>query len=83
MEPMKSPLPAKKEEEVKVEVKLGFFTAFRELLEGAKITRLEWEDEKTYGYMLDKILYLHKEDGDHSWIMSEADMKADDWVIVK
>jgi len=79
---MKSPLPAKKEE-IKVEPKLGFFTALNSVLEGQKITREEWESKEIYGYMLDKVLCLHKEDGDHSWIISEQDMLADDWVIVK
>jgi len=80
MEPMESPLPKK---EIKVEPKLGFFTALNSLLEGAKITREEWESKEVYCYMLDKVVCLHKEDGDHSWIISEQDMKADDWVIVK
>ena len=80
-EPMQSPLPAKKEE-IEVEPQLGFFTAFNSVLEGQKITRLEWEDKGVYGYMLEKVLCIHKEAGDHSWILSEADMKAEDWVIV-
>ena len=80
----KSPLPKEADiiEDVKVEVGMDFPSAIREVIDGKKITRTDWEDESSFGELKDGFLMIHNK-GMHQWIVSEADMLADDWTIIK
>ena len=71
-----SPVPTKKKE-------MDFPSAIKEVIVGKKITKLEWNNKSIYGELKDGLLMLRKEDGKYyQWIISEADMVGDDWVIV-
>ena len=72
--------PVIKKSEVKV--MFGFPEAVGAIIEGKSVTRAEWPDG-TYGHLKEGFLIIHLEDGDHQWIVSEADMKSNDWEIVK
>lgn len=79
-----SPLPKEAEvvEGIKVEVGMDFPSAMREVIDGKKVTRTEWEDEGSYGELKDGFLMI-KNKGMHQWIVSEADMTSLDWIIIK
>ena len=59
-----------------------FSEAVNRLKHGHKITKVEWGDRDYYGVLRDGILQLHKPDGFHSWIISEADMMGEDWAVI-
>jgi len=62
---------------------MDFPSAIKEVIAGKKITKLEWNNKSIYGELRDGLLMLRKEDGKYyQWIISEADMVGDDWVIV-
>jgi hypothetical protein len=83
-----SPVPPAVSEEIKeaevIPVGIPFPEAMREVLEGKKVTRVEWDDTEAYGYLNDGFLMIKKTDDkkDYQWIVSEADMKAEDWIII-
>ncbi len=63
--------------------KLNFFDALKEVAEGKKITRIEWNNIKIYGFLNQDILSLHKKDGkNYQWIINEGDLLAEDWVVL-
>ena len=75
-----SPVP--KEAEVVIEVGMDFPSAMREVLDGKKITRKEWEDKDSYGVLESDFLMIKNSTGLHQWIVSEADLRATDWLII-
>ena len=83
-----SPVPPAVSEEIKeaeiIPVGVPFPEAMREVLEGKKVTRVEWDDTEAYGYLNDGFLMIKKTDDkkDYQWIVSEADLKAEDWIII-
>ena len=83
-----SPVPPAESEEIKeaeiIPVGVPFPEAMREVLEGKKVTRVEWDDTEAYGYLNDGFLMIKKTDDkkDYQWIVSEADLKAEDWIII-
>ena len=42
---------------------MNFPDAMREIINGNKITKLEWGDDQFYGVLQDALLMLHKSDG--------------------
>ncbi len=87
-----SPLPADvlpievvKEEfnEILLNKKMNFSTAIREVIDGKKITRLEWKDKNIYGFLKDGYLSLHKiDDKIYQWVVSDGDLLGNDWIVV-
>ena len=83
-----SPVPPAVSEEIKeaeiIPFGIPFPEAMREVLEGKKVTRVEWDDTEAYGYLNDGFLMIKKTDDkkDYQWIVSEADLKAEDWIII-
>ena len=74
-----SPLPNKE----KKQDTMDFVEAINQIKIGKKVRRLEWTDEKEYGLLKDTFLMIHRQDKFHQWIVSEGDMMAIDWVIIK
>ena len=66
-----------------MEDELDFHQALEKILNGFKITRIEWKDKRHYGIMKDGMLQLHKAgESDkilHPWILSENDIIGLDW----
>jgi len=62
--------------------KLDFPGAMRAIIEGKRITKLEWGDERVYGHLKDGFLMLTKVGKDHSWTVSEGDLKGLDYVVL-
>ena len=75
-----SPLPA---QAVLGQTQMNFFKAIELVNNGAKVTRLEWDNEDEYGIKKDGFLMLHKDDDKfYQWIINDGDMEAKDWVII-
>ena len=71
-----SPLPKKA-------VEMDFPTAIQKIIEGRKITKLEWGNKFIYGELRDDFLMLRKEDGKfYQWILSRADLEGTDYVVI-
>lgn len=62
---------------------MSFYEALKCLIDGSKITRIEWENPEIYGFLKAGIVHLHKEDGDHQWIISEGDILGNDWILLE
>ena len=85
-----SPVPQESAPETEVKIPVveekdtfDFASAITRILDGAKLTREEWDDKETYVHLADGFLMLHKDDGkNYQWIVSEADMKAEDWTLI-
>jgi hypothetical protein len=82
METTSSPLPQGLKKEVRPSG-IVFPLAIKAVIEGKKIFKLEWEDKGFYGFLNGEFLSLHKPDGkNYQWIVSEADLKGEDWIII-
>lgn len=56
----------------------------RAIIQGERVTKLEWDDLRYYGELRDGFLMLHKPDGKfYQWIISDGDLKGTDYVIVE
>jgi hypothetical protein len=73
--PNESPRP-------KMPVGMSFPDALKEVINGKKITKMEWMNKDIYGILANGILMLHKEDGFHQWVLSEGDLNGRDWVVL-
>jgi len=67
-------------------VTMTFEEALQLVKVGKKITKLEWNDKRSYCLLADGILQLHKsgEAADilHPWIINDGDLAGTDWVEV-
>jgi len=85
-EPTTSPI-LKKEDPIIIEGEecgVDFPSAVAFLRNGEKITRIEWGDKNIYGVMKNGFVLLHKADDKlNSWIISQGDVEATDWAMVK
>ncbi len=61
---------------------MNFNEAVQEILDNKKVSRYDWKDEETYIFLNENILSIKKEDGIHPLIVSDADMIAEDWMVV-
>lgn len=76
-----SPVPTPKVEGV-VDT-LSFPEAIGEVMKMKKITRKEWNDVGTYGFLNGDVLSLHKSDNvNYKWIISDGDLMATDWYVL-
>lgn len=72
-----SPLPKKTEKKT-----LDFPAAMREVMNGKKIRRLEWEDEAIHCTLHKGLLLIHRDGENRGWIISDGDMEGKDWVVI-
>jgi len=84
-----SPIPTevKETQEYRIDkVQMTFPEAIKQVIEGKKITRIEWGDVNHYGVLKNDILCLFRDgkNGDtfYSWIINDGDLLATDWVVV-
>jgi hypothetical protein len=56
--------------------------AMEQVIDGKKITRLEWADKDVYGLLKDGYLMIHREEVDHQWIVNDGDLNSIDWITV-
>ena len=62
---------------------LDFYEAIKKMVDGHKLTKIEWEDMTTYGYLRNGVLTLHKGDTDYQWIVSDGDINGTDWIVLE
>mgnify|MGYP001571625322 CR=1 len=72
-----SPVPSIKKDPSK-----SFPGAIQALMNGKKIRRQEWADAEEYCLLKDNFLMIHRNGAFHTWIVSEGDLLAIDWVII-
>ena len=61
-----------------------FYEALEKVADGEKVSKLEWDDLKVYGFLNNNLLSLHKADDKlYNWIVSDGDLAGTDWVIIK
>ena len=66
-----------------VQKEMGFAGAIEKVIMGKKLTRVEWGNKGTYIVLSDGMLKIRKSDGFHPLLVSEGDLKGDDWVVVE
>jgi len=77
-----SPLPTTKKEEITEVSHLDFPAAMKEIIDGKKITKLEWDNTNTYCVLHEGILKLYKENKFYQWIINDGDLIGKDWVVI-
>jgi len=65
-------------------ITMNFSDAIGEIVNGNKITRVEWNDPEEYFLLKDEYLSVHHKNGQVSRLLvREADLVATDWVILQ
>ena len=73
-----SPVPVKKG----TAKTYSFCEALNLIVEGKRMSRLDWGSNEEYGFMKDEKLNIHTKGNDHVWWIQLGDIKANDWVII-
>lgn len=81
-----SPVPSKKI------IMLSFYDALREVVEGKRLTKVEWDDYKTYIFADENWLLIHNNNcpkveckkgcKNHTLTISRGDMEGVDWYVI-
>jgi len=85
-EPVTSPVPQPATSPViKKPETFDFPEAMRRVIEGKKITKLEWKNSGDYCLLKDTFLeiYTTKDSKFHAWTVSEGDLMGEDWILVE
>jgi len=62
---------------------MDFSQALRKVIDGKKISKLEWDDVEIYGLLKDGILQIRLADKEfYTWKVSEGDLLGFDWFVV-
>lgn len=61
---------------------MSFPEAIQRVIEGHKITKLEWMDINVYGVLKDGLLMIRRFDTFHTWIITDGDLLGKDWVVL-
>ena len=62
--------------------KLTFPEAIKEVINGKKITKEEWEDKESYGMLKDGFLMIHLKEIFHKWVVNDGDLLGEDWIVI-
>jgi hypothetical protein len=85
IQPASSPTPRVMKPVKKEEKKpMSFYEALKYVVGGRKITRLEWKDNQTYGFLKNSELCIKnsKNPIHNRWVISEGDLMGEDWVVL-
>lgn len=81
-----SPVPDRPEDVLIQRPSMNFYEALKQVVEGKKVTKLEWSNNGIYGFLSNETLMLHGgqvgDNQDHLWILREADIIGTDWVTL-
>ena len=76
--------PSKKKVIESKSMEMNFYDALKEVANGRKITKLEWNDSNYYLILSGGKLKIHNLDGLlHDLIITDGDMSGEDWVIIE
>ena len=85
--PIISPLPNTNGTLVTPQAEMTFYEALKLIADGKRITKLEWDDKRTYGLLKEGMLQIHKsgeaEETTHPWIINDGDLNGDDFVVLQ
>ena len=65
--------------------RLSFLEAMAKIVEGKKVTKLEWydQDHEYYAVFRGGFLMYHKPDGkDYQWVISDGDIAGTDYIVI-
>lgn len=62
---------------------MSFSEAIAVITLGGKMTRIDWNDKEEYGFLKNEYLHIHTKGKAHQWLVSESDMKATDWFVLR
>lgn len=68
---------------VKQITRMWLAEALKEVLKGKKVTREAWENENFYLFAINGVVHIVNDSGLHSWIVSDVDILAEDWIVVE
>lgn len=77
MDPAKSPVLHKGKAKT-----MTFSEAIKEIVDGHRVTRLEWDSNSEFGLLKDGFLMIHTKGKYHRWIVSDGDMLNNDWCLL-
>jgi len=64
-------------------VVMDFPTAIRHVIDGRRITKLEWSDRNIFLHLSEGFLLIHKADGVSTRLLvSEGDLLGKDWTVL-
>jgi len=61
---------------------MSFFDAMREIQNGRRVTRREWNTNNTFGLLRADTLHICLEGAYHKWIITSGDIAGIDWVVL-
>ena len=64
------------------QVTMTFMDALQAVIDGKRVTKLEWHDDNAYCELRNGHLQLHKSDGRwYDWIINDGDLAGTDWIV--
>ena len=77
-QPLVSPTPPKKPQHAL----LTFPQALNFVIDGKRVTRVDWGNVEEYGFLKDGWLSIRTKGEIHTWLVSEGDLLAIDWYVL-
>lgn len=75
-----TPTPVRKTSE---SITMSFPDAIKAIIAGSKVRRLDWTTPSDHGLLKNGWLSIHTKGKYHTWSVSDGDLEAIDWIIVK
>jgi len=60
-----------------------FPTAMKAIIDGKRVTKLEWNDVTMYCELHGQWLMIHRDGQWFTWTVSDGDMLGQDWVVLE
>ena len=66
-------------------VMYDFYAALKLVMQGKKMTRIEWQNHNEYMYMgkRDEYLHIFTKNEDHTFTIHRSDIEAIDWIVIE
>lgn len=64
------------------QTELNFIDAFKEIIIGKMVTRLEWNNPNIFCCIKDEKVMIHRDSLYKEWIISTGDIEGEDWVLI-
>jgi len=61
---------------------MDFPDAIRQVIDGKRITKLEWKDAEEFGVLLDGKLKIHRHGKFFDWLINDGDLTGEDWIVI-
>lgn len=67
---------------IRPDVHVDFYVALKAIMDGAYVTKAEWNNKETYGYLREGKLTLFRDNKDFDWILIDGDVAGEDWIVL-